>query len=47
MVHNISPLSINILILNVFIIQKQEQTLFFLEFKAHSLIYCNPLLKNH
>jgi hypothetical protein len=46
-VHNYSPLSIHTLILRAFIIQKQEQTLIFLEFKAYYLIYCNSLLKSH
>jgi hypothetical protein len=39
--------SIHILILRTFIIQKQEQTLLFLKFKTHSLIYYNLLLKSH
>jgi hypothetical protein len=33
------------LILKTFIINKQEQIFLFLEFKVHSLIYCNSLLK--
>jgi len=45
MVHNFYYLSIHILILRKFIIQKQEQTLLFLEFKVRYLIYCNLLLK--
>jgi hypothetical protein len=40
-------LCIYILILREFIIHKQEQTLLFLEFKTHSLIYNNPFIKNH
>ena len=38
-------LSIHALILITFIIYKQEQTLLFLKFRAHSPIYFNILLK--
>jgi hypothetical protein len=45
MIHNFYYLSIHTLILRKFIIQKQEQTLLFLEFKVYFLIYYNLLLK--
>jgi hypothetical protein len=45
MVHNFYSLSIRTLIIRVFIIKKQEQTLLFLKFKARFFIYYNSLLK--
>jgi len=43
--HQSNDLSFHIFILKAFSIQKQEQTYLFLDFKAHSSIYYNPLLK--
>jgi len=45
MIHNFYYPSIHTLFLKAFIILKQEQTYMFLEFKAHSSIYYNLLLK--
>lgn len=43
--HQSNDLSFHTFILKAFSIQKQEQTYLFLDFKAHSSIYYNPLLK--